>query len=55
MKALADSQEAFVTGAGALVLPVISVDGTPVGEGRPGPLALKLRRLYIERARATSV
>ncbi|WP_297693147.1 D-amino-acid transaminase [Phenylobacterium sp.] len=49
------AQEAFVTGAGALVLPVISVDGTPVGEGRPGPLALKLRRLYIERAQATSV
>jgi D-alanine transaminase len=49
------AKEAFITGAGSLVLPVVSVDGKPVGEGRPGPLATKLRRLYIERAKATSV
>jgi len=45
------AKEAFVTGAGALVLPVVAVDGKPVGDGRPGPLAMRLRRLYIERAR----
>ena len=49
------AKEAFITGAGSLVLPVVSVDGTPVGKGTPGPLATKLRRLYIERAKATSV
>lgn len=49
------AREAFITGAGTLVLPIISVDGTPVGDGKPGPLATELRRLYIERARATAL
>jgi D-alanine transaminase len=49
------AKEAFITGAGTLVLPVVSVDGRPVGDGKPGPVATKLRRLYIERAKATSV
>jgi D-alanine transaminase len=49
------AKEAFITGAGTLVLPVISVDGKPVGDGKVGPVASRLRRLYIERARATAI
>jgi D-alanine transaminase len=49
------AKEAFITGAGALVLPVIAVDGKPVGEGTPGPVAARLRRLYIEQAKATAI
>jgi D-alanine transaminase len=49
------AKEAFITGAGTLVLPVVTVDGKPVGDGKPGPVATKLRRLYIERAKATAV
>jgi D-alanine transaminase len=49
------AKEAFITGAGTLVLPVVAVDGRPVGEGKPGPVATKLRRLYIEQAKATAV
>lgn len=49
------AKEAFITGAGALVLPVVAVDGQKVGDGAPGPLATKLRRLYIERVRAGAV
>jgi len=49
------AREAFITGAGALVIPVVAVDGRPVGDGSPGPLALRLRRLYIERARTMAV
>jgi D-alanine transaminase len=49
------AREAFITGAGALVLPVVAVDGRPVGDGTPGPLAMRLRRLYIERARAGAI
>ena len=49
------AKEAFITGAGTLVLPVIAVDGRPVGEGRPGPVAARLRRLYIEQAKAAAV
>ncbi|HEY3694807.1 D-amino-acid transaminase [Phenylobacterium sp.] len=49
------ARETFVTGAGALVTAVVSIDGRPVGDGKPGPVATKLRSLYIERARATAV
>jgi D-alanine transaminase len=50
-----EAQEAFITGAGTLVLPVVKVDGKPVGKGVPGAIAKRLRRLYIERAKATAV
>jgi D-alanine transaminase len=49
------AKEAFITGAGTLVLPVVRVDGQPVGDGRPGPVATRLRALYIERAKATAI
>lgn len=50
-----NAQEAFITGAGSLVLPVIAVDGKPVGKGVPGPVAAKLRSLYIDRAKAAAI
>lgn len=46
------AKEAFITGAGTLVTPVISIDGAPVGDGRPGPVAGRLRGLYIEQAKS---
>lgn len=49
------AREAFITGAGTLVLPVIAVDGKPVGSGKPGPVAKRLRALYIEHAKATAL
>ena len=45
------AQEAFITGAGSLVLPVIRIDETLIGAGAPGPVAKRLRELYIESAR----
>ncbi len=44
--------EAFVSAASSLVLPVVSIDGVTVGDGRAGPLATRLRALYLEFARA---
>jgi D-alanine transaminase len=41
-----EAREAFVTGATTLVMPVVSVDGQPIGDGRPGPLAQRLRTLF---------
>jgi D-alanine transaminase len=49
------AREVFITAATALVTPVIAVDGKPVGNGAPGPVASRLRRLYIERARASAI
>ena len=40
------AKEAFNTSATALVMPVVAIDGTPVGEGKPGLLTLKLRGLF---------
>jgi D-alanine transaminase len=49
------AREAFITGAGTLVLPVVRIDGAPVGDGKVGPVASRLRRLYIEQARASAI
>lgn len=40
------AREAFITGATTLVMPVISIDGQPIGDGHPGPLAQRLRALF---------
>ncbi len=48
------AKEAFITAASALVLPVVAIDGAPVGNGKPGPVGLKLRDLYEQNARATA-
>jgi D-alanine transaminase len=41
------ADEAFLSNASSLVLPVVSVDGKSVGDGRPGPVTKRLRELYI--------
>ena len=43
------ADEAFLTSATTLVLPVVRIDGEPVNDGRPGPIAQRLRAHYIER------
>lgn len=40
--------EAFTTSAGAMVAPVIAIDGQKVGDGQPGPVTRKVQRLYYE-------
>ena len=45
------AREAFMTAASAFVLPVVDIDGVPIGDGKPGPVARTFRRLYIEEAR----
>ncbi|MEN9718485.1 MAG: hypothetical protein RIQ99_1363 [Pseudomonadota bacterium] len=46
------AREAFVSAAGSLVLPVVAVDGQPIGTGQPGSITLQLRENYIARLRA---
>jgi D-alanine transaminase len=45
-----EAAEAFNTSASTFVLPVVSIDGRPVGTGRPGALTRRLRNLYLELA-----
>jgi D-alanine transaminase len=49
------AKEAFFTAASAFVTPVTSIDGEKVGDGRPGPMSIRLRSLYFERARQAAV
>jgi D-alanine transaminase len=49
------AREAFITGAGSLLTPIVQVDGVKLGDGKPGEVATRLRRLYIERARQKAV
>jgi D-alanine transaminase len=44
------AREAFVTSASQIVLPVVSIDGRPVGNGAPGLIATALRRDYHRQA-----
>ena len=46
------AQEAFVTAASTLVMPVVRVDGAIIGDGKPGPVATRLRALYLSHAQA---
>lgn len=50
-----DAKEAFMTSASAYVLPVVTIDGSAVADGRPGPVTLKLREAYFEAVGDTSL
>ena len=50
-----EAKEAFITSASLFVQPVISIDGKAVANGKPGPMAARLREIYIDFARATGV
>ncbi len=49
------SDEAFSTAASLFVMPVVEVDGKPVGTGKPGPVATRLREIYIDEMRRAAI
>jgi D-alanine transaminase len=46
MTELVVTPELFLTGTTAEVLPVVTVDGKPIGDGRPGPVTRRLQEAY---------
>ena len=40
------ADECFLTGTAAEIVPVVSLDGRPIGNGKPGPLTHKLLKLF---------
>jgi D-alanine transaminase len=42
--------EAFVTAASQIVMPVVRIDGRPVGDGKPGPVTMALRQAFHKHA-----
>lgn len=49
------ADEAFITSASQFVMPVVEIDGTPVGSGRPGPVTQRLREIYLEESRKAAI
>ncbi len=52
---LFDADEAFLTSTTREVLPIVTVDGRPIGSGRPGPVTRKLLDAYRAQAHDTAV
>lgn len=49
------ADEAFVTSASAFVMPVVEIDGQAVGSGQVGPVARRLREIYLEESRKAAI
>jgi D-alanine transaminase len=49
---LRNADELFITGTTTEVVPIIRLDGESIGNGRPGPITLKLENLYVAAIRA---
>lgn len=50
-----DADEAFITSASTFVMPVVEIDDVKVGQGVPGPVALRLREIYLDESRQAAV
>lgn len=49
------ADEAFATAATIFVMPVVEIDGAAIGTGKPGPVATRLRELYIDEMRKAAI
>ncbi|MGI9393168.1 MAG: D-amino-acid transaminase [Boseongicola sp.] len=49
------ADEAFITSASTFVMPVVEIDGQSLGDGTPGPVATRLREIYLDESRKTAV
>jgi len=45
------ADEAILSSASTFVLPIVEIDGSKVGDGKPGPMAKRLRELYVDAIR----
>lgn len=55
VKEVLAADEAFITSASTFVMPVVEIDGEPIGEGRPGRVSRRLREIYIEESRKRAI
>lgn len=49
------ADEACLTSASSFVIPVVEIDGKPVGNGKPGKLVMHLRAHYIKQALTNAI
>ncbi len=50
-----NASEAFVTSSTTFVWPVVKIDGHSIGNGKPGPIAHRLREIYVQSSLAAGV
>lgn len=51
----AQADEAFITSASAFVMPVVEIDGAPIGTGKPGSVVARLREIYLDEMRKAAI
>jgi D-alanine transaminase len=44
------AREAFISSAANAATPITTIDGTPIGDGKPGPLSRRIAELYLLRS-----
>lgn len=49
------ADEAFITSASAFVMPVVTVDGADLNGGKVGPIATRMREIYLEEMRKMAI
>ncbi|GGW32332.1 D-amino acid aminotransferase [Gemmobacter lanyuensis] len=49
------ADEAFITSASAFVMPVVEIDGAALNGGKVGPVATRLREIYLEEMRKAAI
>lgn len=49
------ADEAFITSASMFVMPVVEIDGAAVGTGAVGPVAQRLREIYLDEMRKSAI
>lgn len=49
------AREVFITSATSFVMPVVRIDGAPIGEGVPGPVTRRVRDLYVAHSLAAAI
>ncbi|MEM8578007.1 MAG: D-amino-acid transaminase [Pseudomonadota bacterium] len=50
-----EADEAFITSASTFVMPVVEIDGSPLGDGTPGRVAPRLREIYLDESRKAAI
>lgn len=45
---LLDAKEVFLTSTTSLVMPVVQIDASLIGNGKPGPIFQKLKKVYLD-------
>ena len=45
---LMNADETFFTGSATEITPIATIDKTPIGDGKPGVLTLKLKDIYLK-------